>query len=68
MKPSVMKNGADVIIVQDVAVQCNTHYLTEATLRKPPRERSERLGRIYRYMFNIVSAIHGADLPYTVSD
>lgn len=47
--------------LDDVAIQCNTHFLTEATLDDttwPPVS-------VYRYVYNIVPAIHGADVPYT---
>ncbi|KAG4438276.1 hypothetical protein IFR05_006258 [Cadophora sp. M221] len=45
--------------LDDIAIQCNSYYLTEAamTARNP--------APIYRYSFNALPAIHGYDTGYT---
>lgn len=47
--------------LDDVAIQCNSYYLTEAGLA----DTSNNYHPIYRYVYNSVPAIHGADVPYT---
>ncbi|KAL8653528.1 MAG: hypothetical protein Q9226_003817 [Calogaya cf. arnoldii] len=46
----------------DIAIQCNSHYLTEASLKVTSGERHP----VYRYVFNALPAIHGYDTGYTL--
>lgn len=47
--------------LDDVAIQCNSYYLTEAALA----DTSNKYHPVFRYVYNSVPAIHGADVPYT---
>lgn len=47
-------------IIQDIAIQCNSHYLTKAALE-------DGQAPVFRYVFNTLPAIHGYDAGYTVS-
>lgn len=47
-------------LLDDIAIQCNNYYLTEAFVKSK---------NVYRYIFNAPPlAIHGADVRYTVSE
>jgi len=45
-------------MLDDIAIQCNNVYLTNALL-----ETSQAM--VYRYVYNVNPPIHGADVPYT---
>ncbi|KAL8756088.1 MAG: hypothetical protein Q9199_003187 [Rusavskia elegans] len=45
----------------DIAIQCNSFYLTEAS----PNSTSKHPHPVYRYVFNALPAIHGYDTGYT---
>lgn len=45
--------------LDDIAIQCNSYYLTEAALT------AHAPAPVYRYAFNSLPAIHGYDIGYT---
>ncbi|KAJ5046325.1 uncharacterized protein L3040_003571 [Drepanopeziza brunnea f. sp. 'multigermtubi'] len=44
--------------LDDIAIQCNSYYLTEAALE-------DQQAPVYRYVFNTLPAVHGYDTAYT---
>ncbi|KIW01659.1 hypothetical protein, variant [Verruconis gallopava] len=46
--------------LDDLAIQCNTHYLTNATVKYS----RNKFVRVYRYVFNAFPAFHGTDADY----
>ncbi|KAL8792155.1 MAG: hypothetical protein Q9195_005251 [Heterodermia aff. obscurata] len=46
-------------LLDDIAVSCNNHYLTNAVLKK------DSATPIWRHLFSAKPAIHGSDVPFT---
>ena len=47
-------------LLDDIAVSCNNHYLSNAVLKYDPAT------PIWRYLFSAKPAIHGSDVFFTV--
>ena len=47
-------------LLDDIAVSCNNHYLTNAVVK------NDSTTPIWRYLFSAKPAIHGSDVPFTV--
>ena len=47
-------------LLDDIAVSCNNHYLTNAVLK------NDSSTPVWRYLFSAKPAIHGSDVPFTV--
>lgn len=56
------KINAVVDLLDDIAVSCNNHYLTNAVLKNDTNT------PVWRYLFSAKPAIHGADVFFTVRD
>ena len=48
-------------LLDDVSIQCNNYYLSEAKLKL-----TRPFPFVFRYVFNVPPAVHAADVPYTV--
>lgn len=58
--PEITKINAVSDLLDDIAVQCNNHYLTNAVMK------NDSTTPIWRYLFSAKPAIHGSDVFFTV--
>lgn len=56
----ITKINAVYDLLDDIAISCNNHYLTNAVVK------NDSSTPIWRYLFSAKPAIHGSDVPFTV--